>query len=84
MTSMGSATVLLHPRPYAQRSGKLLLLPLLPFRKPLKPLPAEVWGEIFAFAVASGGREVTTWALSLLIICKSLKVLFLLSSKFTN
>lgn len=74
MASASSETIFLQPRPYAQRPGKLLLLPLLPFRKPLKALPAEVWGDIFAFAVACGGREVTTWALSYLTICKSLKV----------
>ncbi|KAG6873832.1 hypothetical protein C0995_010444 [Termitomyces sp. Mi166 len=33
--------ILLSPRPYARRSGKLLLLPLLPSPKPLRPLPSE-------------------------------------------
>lgn len=74
MTSKASETIFLQPRPYAQQSGRLLLLPLLPFRKPLNPLPAEIWSEIFACAVAAGGYEATTCAFSFLTICKSLKV----------
>ncbi|KAF9446113.1 hypothetical protein P691DRAFT_709154, partial [Macrolepiota fuliginosa MF-IS2] len=72
MTSTTSE-IFLQPRPYAQRPGRLLLLPLLPFHKPLNALPVEIWSEILAFAVAEGGREVTTWAFSFLSICKALK-----------
>ncbi|KAF8899136.1 hypothetical protein BD779DRAFT_1666859 [Infundibulicybe gibba] len=39
--------ILLKPRPYARASGELLLLPLLPQREPFKPLPSEIWTEIF-------------------------------------
>ncbi|KAF5352649.1 hypothetical protein D9756_005811 [Leucocoprinus leucothites] len=73
MTTTGSETVFLQPRLYAQRPGKLLLLPLLPSKKPLKTLPAEIWSGIFAFAVTGGGRVATSWAFSFLTICKALK-----------
>ncbi|KAJ3575245.1 hypothetical protein NP233_g1233 [Leucocoprinus birnbaumii] len=73
MLPTGSETIFLQPRLYAQRPGKFLLLPLLPFRKPLKALPTEIWADIFAFAVAGGGREATRWAFSFLTICKSFK-----------
>ncbi|KXN88936.1 hypothetical protein AN958_06807 [Leucoagaricus sp. SymC.cos] len=68
----GPDTILLQPRPYAQRPGRLLLLPLLPLRTPLRPLPVEIWGDIFALAVAGGGEGATSWAFSYLTICKSL------------
>lgn len=67
--------ILLQPRPYAQYSGRLLLLPLLPQPKPLKPLPAELWAEIFRWVVYSEQvlRDVTT-PKSLLTTCKAFKV----------
>jgi len=74
MASAGAEVILLQPRLYAQRPGKLLLLPLMPFKRPSKPLPSEIWGDILAFAVVGGGREATKWAFSYLTICKSLKV----------
>ncbi|KAK2461510.1 hypothetical protein APHAL10511_005973 [Amanita phalloides] len=69
---MSSATILLQPRPYAQASGKLLLLPLLPLKKPAKYLPAELWYHIFAHAILDD--EKATLARSLLIVCKAFKV----------
>ncbi|RDB29677.1 hypothetical protein Hypma_015946 [Hypsizygus marmoreus] len=63
-----SQVVLLQPRPYAKFSGKLLLLPLLPSPKPLKPLPAEVWSEIVAYVLLYEGP--VGLAGSLLRICK--------------
>lgn len=76
MALPSSETILLQPRQYAQHPGKLLLLPLLPVPKPTRPLPIEIWSEIFIFAAASSGRDVTTWSFSYLTICKSLKVFF--------
>ncbi|KAF8079026.1 hypothetical protein FPV67DRAFT_92366 [Lyophyllum atratum] len=62
------ATYLLSPRPYAQFSGKLLLLPLLPSPRPLKPLPSEIWSEIVAYVLLSEGTAGV--AGTLLRICK--------------
>ena len=73
MASAGAEVILLQPRLYAQRPGKLLLLPLMPFKRPSKPLPSEIWGDIFALAVVGGGREATKWAFSYLTICNLLK-----------
>ncbi|PPQ79855.1 hypothetical protein CVT25_002911 [Psilocybe cyanescens] len=72
MSSTGTA-ILLRPRPYANFSGTLLLLPLLPQPKTLKPLPSEIWTEIFAFAFTgySGRSGAKPWAWSTLTICKS-------------
>ncbi|KAG6811576.1 hypothetical protein H0H92_006825 [Tricholoma furcatifolium] len=47
--------ILLSPRPYAQFSGKLLLLPLLPSPQSLKALPTEIWSEIVAYVLLSEG-----------------------------
>ncbi|KAF8641190.1 hypothetical protein AX17_000825 [Amanita inopinata Kibby_2008] len=68
---MSAGNILLQPRPYAQISGKLLLLPLLPLKKPSKPLPAEIWYQIFAYALV--GDENGTLAQSLLTVCKAFK-----------
>ncbi|KAF8808005.1 hypothetical protein BYT27DRAFT_7223754 [Phlegmacium glaucopus] len=72
---MSSAeTIILRPRPFALYSGSLLLLPLLPHRKPLKPLPAEIWAEILTFALAynRASREpAPVWAWSLVAVCKA-------------
>ncbi|XP_006454253.1 hypothetical protein AGABI2DRAFT_182230 [Agaricus bisporus var. bisporus H97] len=73
MARNGTETVLLQPRQYARYPGKLLLLPLLPVRAPVKPLPIEIWRDIFFFAAAGSGSEATAWPLSYLMICKSLK-----------
>ncbi|KDR85596.1 hypothetical protein GALMADRAFT_53571 [Galerina marginata CBS 339.88] len=70
MSSTGTA-ILLHPRPYAKFAGALLLLPLLPQPKPLKPLPSEIWTEILAFAFASPSACERAWPWSFLTICKS-------------
>ncbi|KAG6842421.1 hypothetical protein C0991_007551 [Blastosporella zonata] len=61
-------SILLSPRPYAQLSGKLLLLPLLPSPRSLKPLPSEVWSEIVAYVLLSEGTAGV--AGNLLRICK--------------
>lgn len=44
-------TVLLKPRPLARYAGSFVLLPLLPKRPPLKPLPAEIWGTVIRMAI---------------------------------
>jgi len=79
MASAGAEIIYLQPRLYAQRPGRLLLLPLMPCKRPSKCLPPEIWGDIFALVVVGGGREATKWAFSYLTICKSLKVSFSLS-----
>ncbi|KAF9469673.1 hypothetical protein BDZ94DRAFT_1151715 [Collybia nuda] len=68
----GSQSILLRPRPYAQFSGTLLLLPLLPHRKPVKPLPSEIWTAIFAYALQHDGEEPSL-AAPLLRVCKAFK-----------
>ncbi|KAF8167479.1 hypothetical protein B0H34DRAFT_646177 [Crassisporium funariophilum] len=73
MSPAETTQVLLRPRPYAQYSGTLLLLPLLPHRKPLKPLPSEIWTEIISFALACGvtGEMDSSWSWSVVMVCKS-------------
>ncbi|CAA7268031.1 unnamed protein product [Cyclocybe aegerita] len=69
-----NTTILLRPRPYERFSGSLLLLPLLPEPKPVKPLPAEIWSDIIAFALGLRvpvESETTAWSWSLLKISKS-------------
>src|ERR1700722_3060704 len=79
-TRSSSEKILLRPRPYAQSAGTLLLLPLLPRKKPLKPLPVEIWSDIFAFAFSRDAddayKTVGRRRLSLLLVCKNLKVSF--------
>ncbi|KAF9556402.1 hypothetical protein CPC08DRAFT_93941 [Agrocybe pediades] len=72
MSSTG-VSVLLRPRPYETSSGALLLLPLLPQPEPLKPLPSEIWANIFMFSLASSSNDKRSkpWAWALLTICKA-------------
>jgi hypothetical protein len=70
---MSTQSILLRPRPYAQFSGTLLLLPLLPHRNPVKPLPSEIWTAIFAYALQYDEEE-TILAASLVRVCKGFKV----------
>jgi hypothetical protein len=72
LAEMNTERIFLYPRPYAQQSGQLLLLPLLPHRKPLKPLPSEIWTVIFAYALQYDGN--TAFASPLLRVCKAFKV----------
>lgn len=78
LPSYGESIVYLQPRPLALSSGKLLLLPLLPRRRPLKSLPCELWTHIFELAVAGYGEQEPHVAAhlktSLLLVCKTLKV----------
>ena len=69
---MSTDTILLQPRPYARVPGRLLLLPLLPLKKPVKPLPAELWHQIFALALLDDESHIL--ARSLLIVCNAFKV----------
>lgn len=71
---MSSQSVILRPRPYALISGHLLLLPLLPQRRELKPLPSEVWTQIFQHAIFRDGALDVRLAQVLLTICKAFKV----------
>ncbi|TFK41954.1 hypothetical protein BDQ12DRAFT_677437 [Crucibulum laeve] len=68
-----SIDILLRPRPYANLSGNLLLLPLLPQKKPLKPLPSEIWTIIISHALVDKVTTTTQWPWSLLTICKAFK-----------
>ncbi|KAG1757829.1 hypothetical protein EDB19DRAFT_68241 [Suillus lakei] len=76
------AAVLLYPRPLARYPGRLLLLPLLPHRPPLKPLPSEIWSRIFVQALFEDGQDVQSHnahdnlrrsCLSLMLVCKGFK-----------
>lgn len=70
---MSTQSILLRPRPLNHYSGTLLLLPLLPYRKLSKPLPSELWTEIFSFALFSEGKS-STLARNLLVVCSAFKV----------
>lgn len=51
--------VFLQPRPLALYPGSFVLLPLLPKRPALKPLPAELWSKVFTFVfMGEQGRKV--------------------------
>lgn len=73
---MSTQSILLKPRPfarYSQPSGRFLLLPLLPERKPLHDLlPTEIWIEVFKFAASRSGGS--TLLRSLLTVSKRFKV----------
>ncbi|KAF9535877.1 hypothetical protein CPB83DRAFT_780161 [Crepidotus variabilis] len=64
-------TIFLQPRPYARLAGMLLVVPLLPGPKPLKPLPAELWAEIFTHALEDGSSAVTQRTSTVGDVCKS-------------
>lgn len=70
--------VLLYPRPLARSSGRLLLLPLLPHRPPLKPLPSEIWSNIFIQVLFGDDQDpqahnVLRLCSSLMLVCKGFK-----------
>lgn len=44
------ATILLQPRPLSRVAGCFTLLPLLPHRREMIPLPGEVWTKILKYA----------------------------------
>ncbi|KZT74959.1 hypothetical protein DAEQUDRAFT_760942 [Daedalea quercina L-15889] len=48
--SATSATILLRPRPLSRTAGSFALLPLLPYRREMIPLPGEVWTKILGYA----------------------------------
>ena len=62
-TYIDTDRVLLRPRPYERYGGYLILLPLLPKRAPLPPLPAEIWGKILALAMEDGPGSSKDWVL---------------------
>ena len=79
--TMSTESILLNPRPYAQVSGRLLLLPLLPHKPALKPLPSEIWWKIIGEVLDCGGQDFwrgngipNSARLALLTVCKRLKV----------
>ena len=47
-----SGPVYLTPRPYERQPGILVLLPLLPPKKPRPTLPEDVWRQIFEYVVS--------------------------------
>jgi len=82
--------ILLYPRPLARSSGRLLLLPLLPHRPPLKPLPSEIWYSIFMqvlYGDDQNAQSHTTYynalrsCSSLMMVCKGFKASGLVSNK---
>lgn len=77
---MSTESILLQPRPLAQVAGRLLLLPLLPHRPALKPLPSEIWWKIIGEVLGCGHQNSrrshgipNRSRLALLTICKGLK-----------
>ena len=46
-TTLPHQPVILKPRPLQRNAGCILLVPLLPYRKTIAPLPTEIWTEIF-------------------------------------
>ncbi|KAJ7242587.1 hypothetical protein B0H12DRAFT_1132263 [Mycena haematopus] len=59
-------TILLRPRPYAQRAGSFFLVVLLPLPKIVPSLPSEIWSAIFEFVAIKQ---------PLLRVCKAFKEL---------
>lgn len=79
-----SHTVLLRPRPFAKSAGRLVLLPLLPQRTSIEPLPSEVWTRILHHVFTEYNQHMSnantvTWRRDLLLVCKSLRVCSCLS-----
>lgn len=73
-----SDTLLLCPRPLARYAGRLLLLPLLPRRPPLKPLPSEIWSEVFSFVLLQSiatnpSVDKARLCMSLAMVCRGFK-----------
>ncbi|KAI6031530.1 hypothetical protein BKA83DRAFT_4201769 [Pisolithus microcarpus] len=73
-----SDTLLLCPRPLARYAGRLLLLPLLPRRPPLKPLPSEIWSEVFSFVLLESiatnpSVDKARLCMSLAMVCRRFK-----------
>jgi len=77
LPSHRDSVVYLQPRPLCLVSGKLLLLPLLPRRGPLKALPCELWTQIFELVLAAYDEHahdaLYRLKLNLLLVCKALK-----------
>ncbi|KAH8099307.1 hypothetical protein BXZ70DRAFT_291853 [Cristinia sonorae] len=78
LPSHREGVVYLQPRPMALSSGKLLLLPLLPRRKPPISLPCELWTQIFEHVLTGYPREKedtssTSLKIGLLLVCKAFK-----------
>ncbi|THV06614.1 hypothetical protein K435DRAFT_743761 [Dendrothele bispora CBS 962.96] len=68
--SIQTNCTILQPRPYANCSGKLLLLPLLSSKRTFD-LPNELW--IHVFELGAEGREATRFLRSLLTVSKRFK-----------
>ena len=49
--------IVLCPRPYARHAGHLLIVPLLPRKAPLRPLPFEIWSKILMMAFAAEDKD---------------------------
>jgi hypothetical protein len=82
-TSLPPQPVILKPRPLQRNAGCILLVPLLPYRKTIAPLPTEIWTEIFVNVYYSDDNVDPTptvrrcaelYRRDLLLICKALTV----------
>ncbi|KAF9786686.1 hypothetical protein BJ322DRAFT_665734 [Thelephora terrestris] len=80
-TSLPPQPVILKPRPLQRNAGCILLVPLLPYRKTIAPLPTEIWTEIFVNVYYSDDNVDPTptvrrcaelYRRDLLLICKAL------------
>lgn len=49
-----NGVVYLVPRPLAREVASFVLLPLLPMKPPLRPLPAELWVHVFRHRFEAG------------------------------
>lgn len=76
LSEMTTDRILLRPRPYARSAGALMLLPLLPTKTPVRPLPVEIWTRIFAYVLKGDPDNVFNFEsrLVLLLVCKTFKV----------
>lgn len=80
-TSTEVIPVFLNPRPLARSAGRFILLPLLPYRPSLKPLPLEIWSKILSYVFDHYEADTSKprWAREelrqgLLAVCKELQV----------
>lgn len=82
-TSLPPQPVISQPRPLQRNPGSILLVPLLPYRKALTPLPTEIWTKIFVDVYYGDDSVDPTpnvrhraerYRSDLLLICKALTV----------
>lgn len=82
-TTQPPQPVILRPRPLQLNPGSFLLVPLLPHKKVISPLPTEIWTKIFVDVYYGDDgldptpnirRRAEQYRRDLLLICKALTV----------